>query len=800
MMRWRRAMRGMLLCAAASGLPAGAQVVPAAAPGEARVIVQFKATAKLLAATTAPVAEQPALRARELGKRLGLAMTSGSAVSPSMQVVRASGLTSEALAARLAQDEDVEFAVPDARRRIATAPDDPLYADGVPGNGPAVGQWYLRAPSGGVQSSINIEPAWAVTPGDSALVVAVVDTGVRFDHPDLLSVAAGGKLLPGYDMISDARLANDGDGRDADASDPGDWVTAAEANDASGPFYQCTRLDPDTGKYGADNSSWHGTQVAGVVAALTDNATGMAGVGRGLRVLPVRALGKCGGFDSDIVAAMRWAAGLPVPGTPANPTPARVINLSLGGTGICNAAYANAIGAIAATGAVVVAAAGNTEGEGVSVPGNCSGVIAVAGLRHVGTKVGFSSLGPEVAISAPGGNCVNTTPGSPCLYPILTTSNAGVTTPGSAIYTDSLKPSLGTSFASPLAAGTVGLLLSVQPSLTAQQVKLVLQSTSRPFPATSDTPGVPACKPPQVDATGNPVPQDECLCSIDTCGAGIMDAGAAVVAAANGTAPTSVQAQGLWWDAPAGSESGWGINLAHQGASIFATWFTYDATGKAWWLSMSAGRIGPSADLYSGQILATRGPPFNAAPFDPALVTRNVVGSGTLSFGDLNHASFSYTLNGVQQTKSLTRQVFGPLPTCTYGVRDDFRPVTNFQDLWWVANGAESGWGLNVAQQGQTIFATWFTYDVDGAPLWLSMTAAASAPSTFSGALIRTRGPAFSAVPFDPALVTRTVVGAATLTFHGGFDGTFAYTVNGVAGQKAITRQLFAPPAATVCD
>src|SRR5204862_3142534 len=140
------------------------------------------------------------------------------------------------------------------------ASNDPLYAAGVPGNGPAVGQWYLRAPSGEVKSSIDIETAWNYTTGAPGIIVADIDTGVRFDHPDLLAVAAGGKLLPGYDMISNALQANDGDGRDADASDPGDWVTAAEAK-PSGLFPGCT----------AENSSWHGTLVSGILGALTNN-------------------------------------------------------------------------------------------------------------------------------------------------------------------------------------------------------------------------------------------------------------------------------------------------------------------------------------------------------------------------------------------------------------------------------------------------------------------------------------------------------------------------------------------------
>jgi serine protease len=466
-------------------------------------------------------------------------------------VVSANGITSTELARRLAHEPDVEYAVPDERRHPLTAPNDPLYAAGVPDNGPAVGQWYLRAPNGDVTSSIDIESAWNVTLGNPIVVVADLDTGVRFDHPDLLAVAGGGKLLPGYDMISDVNVANDGDGRDADTSDPGDWITGAEANNRFGPFYQCTPLDPSTGRYSAKDSSWHGTQVSGIIGAITNNGIGMASVGPYLRVLPVRVLGKCGGFDSDIIAGMRWAAGLPVPGVPANPYPARVINMSIGGPGACHAGFADAISEILAARTVIVASAGNLAGHALGAPANCPGIIAVAALRHVGTKVGFSNIGLDVAIGAPGGNCVNTTAGSPCLYPILTTSDAGTTTPIGPIYTDSFKRSLGTSFAAPMVSGTAALILSVQPALTPQQVRQVLQATARPFPTTGGDNGdgtpVPQCTVPQYDSFGNPVDQLQCYCTTFTCGAGMLDAGAVLSAMANNVA--AVQVIEYYWAA-----------------------------------------------------------------------------------------------------------------------------------------------------------------------------------------------------------------------------------------------------------
>ena len=400
----------------------------------ARVLVKFKAAAAIVSATTRSATGVASARAGALAARLGIQLGAGAAVSPLVQVVLANGLSSDELAARLSQQTDVEYAVPDERRRIVGFPNDPLYADGVPGSGPATGQWYLRARAGDVQSALDIEPAWTVTAGSPDVVVAVVDTGVRYDHPDLLPVAQGGHLLPGYDMVSDAAMGNDGDGRDADASDPGDWVTQDEIFER-GSGLRCTTAP--------ESSSWHGTQVAGLVAALTDDGIGMAGTAPGAHVLPVRVLGKCGGYDSDIIAGLRWAAGLPVPDAPGYPYPARVINLSLGSDGSCSAAYQEAVDEVMAAGATIVAAAGNSSGHAVGTPANCSGVIAVAGLRHTGTKVGYSALGAEVAISAPAGNCVNSETGSACPHPILTTTNSGTTVPAAAAYSDSYTPSLG---------------------------------------------------------------------------------------------------------------------------------------------------------------------------------------------------------------------------------------------------------------------------------------------------------------------------------------------------------------------
>lgn len=494
----------------------------------ARVIVGYRDGAGL--ATThpwrkgAPLAEVRAAaqrRADMLARRAGVPLTTGRAIGLRAQVVMARGVDSATLARRLAADPDIAYAVVDQKRRALTVPNDPLFGAGPAVNlqtlvgGPEVGQWYLRAPTELFRSATNAQAAWARSTG-AGLVVAVLDTGVLANHVDL-----AGQVLAGYDFIADVPTANDGDARDADASDPGDWITAAE--DASGPYKNC----------GQGDSSWHGTHVAGIVAAATNNGIGMAGLAHGAKVLPVRVLGKCGGYDSDITAGMMWAAGIDQAGLPGSVTPAKVLNLSLGGEGSCTAAYQDAIASVNARGAVVVAAAGNSVGRAVGTPANCPGAIAVAGVRHAGSKVGFSDLGPEIAIAAPGGNCVNIELGTACLYPILTTSNRGLRAPetGGSIYTDSFNISVGTSFATPMVAATAALMLSVRPDLTPAQVKSALQSSARPFPSSgadngpSDPTPVGVCQPPSAQE------QLQCYCVTGLCGAGMLDSAAALSAA-----------------------------------------------------------------------------------------------------------------------------------------------------------------------------------------------------------------------------------------------------------------------------
>jgi len=268
--------------------------------------------------------------------------------------------------------------------------------------------------------------------------------------------------------------------------------------------------------------------------------------------------------------------------------------------------------------------------------------------------------------------------------------------------------------------------------------------------------------------------------------------------------PPTFNVQGLWWNAPAGSESGWGISLAQQGDTVFAFWFSYDVAGRSWWLVMTTQRS--DTNTYTGVLYETQGPPFGTVPFDPAMVASSAVGTGTLAFTDADNGTFTYTVDGVNQTKSITRQVFGAVPTCIPSALSNLALATNFQDLWWAAPArSESGWSISLSHQGDTLFATWATYDVDGLPLWLSVLAQRQGLSNvYSGTIYRTAGPRFDA--FDAGALEMNSVGTATFTFVDGNLGTFAYTTTGGGGLPAvtqtkwITRFLFGDTGGTVCQ
>jgi len=490
-----------------------------------------------------------------LARRAGLVLRQSHQIAPRLYVMRVEpAVGGESLAATLARlraDNAVEYAEPDQRRYPQAAPDDPLYA----------GQWYLQSASA-TPSAVDAESAWNVTTGSTGIVIADIDTGVRFDHPDLLRGGAGdgGRLLPGYDFVSDVNSANDADGRDADASDPGDWVSMADTSTTE--FKDCT----------VANSSWHGTRVVGMLGAITNNATGVAGLTWSTWILPVRALGKCGGTDSDIEAAMLWAGGIHVAGVPDNPYPANIENLSFGAPGSCPQSYQEIISQLTARGVLIVVSAGN-DGGPVSAPANCPAVAAIAGLRHAGTKVGFSNLGPEIALGAPAGNCVNITAGSACVYSLDTTYNLGTTTPTTNGYTDQTTTNLGTSFSAPIVSGIAALMLAVNGNLKSSELIARMQEGSRPLPQTSL--GATGAQPPACHVPTGPSDntQDvECICTLDnmTCGAGMANASGAVTAALRPIAAVAVASS----IAP-------GMNVTLQGAGSAAA--CHHAVGAYAW-------------------------------------------------------------------------------------------------------------------------------------------------------------------------------------------------------------------------
>lgn len=533
------------LIAVAQGASAERQLPPrrvAAEPGDrARVIVTYKAQARLVQeqplahlSTRGAVQAVAQRRADALSVSARVPLVAGRALSERQQVIKAAGLSSIELVQRLRADPNVESAFISSKKYALAEPNDPFYSAGPPisglRGGPLVGQWYLKQPAGDVKSSISAPAAWNKSIG-SGVVVAVLDTGILADHVDL----AGQVLLNGRDFISDSLFANDQDGADGNASDPGDWITQAEANDPHGRLYggdpdNCSTYDAIEMRYREVRSTWHGTKVAGILGATANNGQGIAGVAHGSKILPVRVLGKCGGFDDDIMAGMRWAAGIDQPGLKGSSTPANIINMSLGSDGDCNDKYKLTVAEILARNVLIVAAAGNSRGHAVGTPADCPGVMAVAGLRHVGTKVGFSDLGPQISIAAPGGNCVLEGDLDPCLYAILTTTNQGATAPlaGGSTYSDSFTFEVGTSFSTPMVAGVAALVKSVRSDLSAAEIKSILEQSSNPFPTSGSSATTPVCRPPSNEF------QEECYCTTGLCGAGMLDADRAVALAQSG--------------------------------------------------------------------------------------------------------------------------------------------------------------------------------------------------------------------------------------------------------------------------
>lgn len=372
----------------------------------------------------------------------------------------------QAIANRIGADNSISWVVPAVRGRFQKTPNDPFYPD----------QWPLHDPVAG----IRMAQAWEVTTGSDRIVVAVLDSGIRTDHPDLKR-----RILPGYDFVSDVWRSGDYDGRDDSAEDPGDASRNAECAPGSSP----------------SPSSWHGTHVAGTIGAIANNQRGIAGVDWAARLLPVRVGGKCGIDPVDLADAIRWAAGItPDSATiPPNPHPAAIINMSIGFPGACPPYIQDAISNALAAGALVVAAAGNHHSNAESYyPANCSGVLSVYATDRRGGRSTYSNYG-RVHLAAPGGSS-----GAGSDHAVLSTINQGLTRPT----TDGYGYKLGTSMAAPHVSAVAALVLARNPDLSPGRLFNILLHTAREFPA----------------HIREPCTSDGAL----SCGAGILDAGRAV--------------------------------------------------------------------------------------------------------------------------------------------------------------------------------------------------------------------------------------------------------------------------------
>lgn len=429
------------------------------------------------------------------------------------------------IAAEMASRAGVASVQPNKRFYPAlTTPNDPSYPAGS-GPPPSLGQWHLFRVVDEI-AGIGMPAAWDISTGSASVIVAVLDTGI-ISHRDLNNGQInGGRILPGYDFYSNVINDNDGmPGRDSDPTDPGDGVNA---ND-------CGPGEP------AEDSSWHGLSVTGVIVASSDNSLDIAGMDFAARLLPIRVLGRCGGNLADVADAIRWAAGLFVAGAPINPTPANVINLSLSGDGACSQAEQLAINDAVAAGSVVVAAAGN---DGINVadvsPANCDNVIVAGAIARDGTLAAYANVGLAVDLAAPGGD--TPVPPDPANPPngILTLFNTGKIVP----QMDALAVVQGTSFTTAQVSAVASLMIAVNGALTPSLLEDVIKATTRLF----------------TDPSCNPA----------LCGTGVLSAVAALLVAQDPAAVADIDAN----QAPVASAGGpysakSGVEIVFDGSGSF---------------------------------------------------------------------------------------------------------------------------------------------------------------------------------------------------------------------------------------
>ncbi|MEH0417590.1 S8 family peptidase [Streptomyces sp. B21-083] len=418
--------------APAATLDAAAQTV--AAPAE-RLIVGYKAGAAEATSNQAADADAVA-KGKEAGENLDFQRRLGTGAALVDLGEELSKTDVADVIAEYKADPQVAYVVPDRLKKPMADPNDTEYAK----------QWDLFEAAAGMR----VPGAWTTATG-TGVTVAVIDTGY-VTHSDIAA-----NIVGGYDFIADTAVSVDGDGRDSNPADPGDWYAAGECEQTQG-----------------SSSSWHGTHVAGTIAAVANNSKGVAGIAYNAKISPVRALGKCGGYDSDIIDAITWASGGTVSGVPANTNVAKVINMSLGGGGACSAATQSAITGAVNRGTTVVVAAGNENANAsTSNPANCNNVITVAATGRTGARASYSNFGSVVDISAPGGEMSTGNANG-----ILSTLNSGAKTPS----TESYAYYQGTSMATPHIAGLVALMKSANSSLTPAQIETAIKSNARALP------------------------------------------------------------------------------------------------------------------------------------------------------------------------------------------------------------------------------------------------------------------------------------------------------------------------------
>lgn len=635
-------------------------------------------------------------------------------------------------------DTSIEYIHPDYPIKPYAVPNDPLY--------PA--QWHYQPPGTNANpGGANLPGAWDITRGNG-VTVAVLDTGY-LPHIDLNSNIAPG----GYDFVS----FDDFDatpGRDIDPTDSFGISTFGPCN---------------------PGCSWHGTHVAGTIAARGNNAMGVAGVAYESKVLPVRVLTSASGSLSDVMDGLAWTIGMDVPGLPGQAQPrAQVINMSLGSLEpfACPGGLANIVNVATSRNVVIVAAAGNANQPANYPPANCPGVINVAAMNREGNRSSFSNFGPNITVSAPGGESqlsVNS---------ILSTYNLGGTSAG----TDNYEYLAGTSMAAPHVAGVAALIKSVRPSATVAEVTQILRQSARPFPANS-------------------------TCNTANCGPGMLDATAAINLTAGGSnKPFDPTLGGTWYD-PAKAGQGFLIDIDAARQYVFLGWyaFAHNAAGGATaaerqrWFSIQSSYT-PGERIKTMPVYLNTGGNFDQPPVTQA----SQIGTATLSFQSCTSATLSYQISFDGQSKAgtipLTRLTANQY--CDSGVMPQLSLTTNginptLDGAWYQPSTAGQGFQFVFSPlDNRFAFLSWYTYDLNGqnsgtsGQRWYTIQGNYSANSReFRNLPIyETAGGQFGVSPPAP---TTTPIGQADLIFHSCNSASLTYRIPGRASRTIpLTRLL----------